>query len=291
VFTASENTANCISCHTFGGPVRTAHNAVVTEGSNLGDVSCEMCHTEHKGAPADIVEINNVQCASCHKDKFTSFSRGYPAFSDRFPYFRRTAIRFDHASHFAKHFADQRFTDRAPPTCAACHGASTDKRSLVRAGFEKTCAACHGNQMAQRELVLLRLPEFPEPGIDRESVLDACGPTPDEIEKLIERNEERLAAEEAEREEEEEEEEEEEYESVSDEEKSIVGAYLFDVTADDPDEYGANARAYPRHGRRRRGPVGRIGGRAGGRGRLRRAARRSQSRSGEARRLRLGGEP
>lgn len=89
--------------------------------------------------------------------------------------------------------------------------------------------------MAQRELVLLRLPEFPEPGIDREIVLDACGPTPDEIEKLIERNEERLAAEEAERMEEEEEEE--EYESVSDEEKSIVGAYLLDVTADDPDEY------------------------------------------------------
>ena len=201
----------------------------------MGDVSCEMCHTEHKGALADIVEINDVQCASCHKDKFTSFSRGHPAFSDRFPYFRRTAIRFDHASHFAKHFADQRFTDRAPPTCAACHGASTDKRSLVRAGFEKTCAACHGNQMAQRELVLLRLPEFPEPGIDREIVLDACGPTPDEIEKLIERNEERLAAEEAERMEEEEEEE--EYESVSDEEKSIVGAYLLDVTADDPDEY------------------------------------------------------
>ncbi|MCH7929624.1 MAG: hypothetical protein IIA01_03880, partial [Proteobacteria bacterium] len=184
-FTASDNTANCTNCHTFGGPARAAHNAVVPEGSNLGDVSCQMCHTEHKGALADIVEINDVQCATCHKRKFTSFSSGHPAFSDRFPYFRRTAIRFDHASHFAKHFADQRFAERAPPTCVACHGENPNQRSLVRAGFESTCAACHGDQMAQRELVLLRLPEFPEAGIDRESVLEACGPMLDEIGAII----------------------------------------------------------------------------------------------------------
>ena len=164
VFTAADVTGQCTDCHVFGGPARQAHNRVNAGRANLGETTCQMCHTEHKGAFANIVEINDVQCATCHKTKFTSFSRGHPAFSKTFPYASRTAIKFDHGSHFSKHFADARYAERAPATCLACHSQSPNQRSLVRSGFEQTCAACHGNLMADRELVLLRLPEFEEVG-------------------------------------------------------------------------------------------------------------------------------
>ena len=174
-------TAKCTNCHSFDGPARQAHNRDNPDRPDLEETSCLMCHTEHKGLVANIVEHDDIQCASCHKKKFNNFSRTHPEFSDRFPYDRRTAIKFDHGSHFAKHFTDARFADRAPATCLSCHSQDPNRRSLVRAGFEESCAACHGDQMAQRELVVLRLPEFSEDIIDRDRVAEACGPTIEEF--------------------------------------------------------------------------------------------------------------
>ena len=181
VFSDSDVAGKCTECHVFGGPARQAHNRINPDRPDIGEVTCQMCHTEHKGEFANIVEISDVQCATCHETKFSSFSSSHPAFGKSFPYFKRTAIKFNHGSHFAKHFGDARFADRAPETCLACHSQSPNQRSLVRSGFEKTCAACHGGLMAQRELVLLRLPEFVENTIDKDSVVDACGPIFDEF--------------------------------------------------------------------------------------------------------------
>ncbi|MEE2980335.1 MAG: hypothetical protein VYA71_02200 [Pseudomonadota bacterium] len=214
VFSDSDITGKCTECHVFGGPARQAHNRINPDRPDIGETTCQMCHTEHKGEFANIVEINDVQCATCHETKFSSFSTSHPAFGESFPYFKRTAIKFNHSSHFAKHFGDARFADRAPETCLACHSQEPNQRSLVRSGFEETCEACHGGVMAQRELILLRLPEFVENTIDEDSVIEACGPIFDDDE-----------------------EDEEEFESVSIEESSVVGAFLLDVVADDPDEY------------------------------------------------------
>jgi hypothetical protein len=181
VFNESDITGKCTECHTFAGPARQAHNRLNPERPDIGETTCQMCHTEHKGELANISEISDVQCATCHETKFSNFSSNHPAFGKSFPYFSRTAIKFNHGSHFAKHFADARFAERAPETCLACHSQSPSQRALVRSGFEETCEACHGGQMAQRELVLLRLPEFEEDNIDRDSVIDACGPIFDEF--------------------------------------------------------------------------------------------------------------
>lgn len=180
-FTPADVTSQCTNCHSFDGPALLAHNRTNPDRPDMEETSCLMCHTEHKGETASIVEHSDVQCASCHKKKFSSFSNAHPKFSDRFPYDRRTAIKFDHGSHFAKHFTDKRFVERAPGTCLTCHSQEPNQRSLVRAGFENGCGACHDDQIAKRELVLLRLPEFLENTIDRDSVIDACGPIFDEF--------------------------------------------------------------------------------------------------------------
>lgn len=232
LFAPANLTAKCTSCHSFDGPARLAHNQANPERPDLGETSCMMCHTEHKGETASIIEHDDVQCASCHKKQFSSFSRAHPKFPERFPYDRRTAIKFDHGSHFAKHFTDARYAEKAPETCLSCHSQDPNERSLVRAGYESSCAACHSDQIAKRELVVLRLPEFTENIIDLDRVVEACGPTIEAFEILIEKVEALEAGDEPE-----EDEEEDEFESVSIDEKSIIGAYLLDVAVDDPDSY------------------------------------------------------
>ena len=185
VFTPGDVTANCTNCHSFEGSARLAHNRETPGRTDVPETTCLMCHTEHKGADANIVTLNDFQCASCHEKKFTNFSEAHPKFPDRFPYDRRTAIKFNHASHFGKYFTDSRYTEKAPTTCLACHSTNPDKRSLERDAFENNCAACHGGQMASRELVVLRLPEFTEDTIDRDSVIEACGQMSDELEALL----------------------------------------------------------------------------------------------------------
>jgi hypothetical protein len=86
-------------------------------------------------------------------------------------------------------------------------------RAVAPLGFEKACAKCHADQISKRNLVVLRLPEFEETNLDREAVIEACGPNPDA-------------------------EEEDEYESVSSDELSVIAAYMMGKPIDDPGEYG-----------------------------------------------------
>jgi hypothetical protein len=231
VFRPADVTASCTNCHAFGGPARKAHNTTFSDRPRLGETTCLMCHTEHRGADANIVTVDDAQCGACHEKQFVGFSKDHPPFSESFPAFRRTSIAFDHASHLGKHFVDARFADRAPATCVSCHTAAEGDRSLSLTPFETACASCHGDQMARRELVVLRLPELPENTLDPDSVLEACGPTLEAFETLVERVEALAAGDEPE------ELEEEEYEAVSVDELSLFDAYLLDVAADDPDEY------------------------------------------------------
>ena len=218
VFGKNDLSAQCVDCHKFGGPADRPHNAVFTAATASNDkmgkkTECTMCHTEHKGVDADISTLDNKQCAACHKKSFSTFDRGHPKFSKQFPHFRRTSIRFNHASHLNKNFLKPEVKDKAPASCTTCHQASSAQRSVEPLGFEASCAGCHDDQISKRNLVVLRLPEFEETSIDKEAVLEACGPVADE------------------------EEEDEEFESVSGEELNSVGAFLMNVEPDDPEAY------------------------------------------------------
>jgi hypothetical protein len=170
----------CSTCHTFGGPAQTAHNQLysVEKAKMSGKTECVMCHTEHKGAGGKVVAMTDQQCHACHEKKFKSFSDGHPNFSKDFPSRRRTAIAFNHTSHFDKHFQNQRFKEKAPAQrCVTCHDSAVAGRNVPVKPFEQTCAACHEGQIAERDLHLLTFPEFESDPFDRAEIVAACGPT------------------------------------------------------------------------------------------------------------------
>lgn len=210
-FKSNDMSAACGDCHTFGGPAAMPHNTVFSKDKTVRRTECVMCHTEHKGAGADISGLTGAQCAVCHSKPFSTFDRLHPEFSERFPHFRRASIRFDHAAHLGKYFANQKVADKAPKNCAACHQIRAAQRAVEPMRFEASCAACHEDQIASRPLVVLRLPEFEESTLDRDAVEAVCGPFEDEAE--------------------------EEFESISVDVMSEVAAYLMNVPEDDPAEY------------------------------------------------------
>jgi hypothetical protein len=170
----------CSTCHTFGGPAQTAHNQVFSaEKTKMsGTTECVMCHTEHKGAGGKVVAMTDQQCHACHEKKFNSFSDGHPKFSKDFPSRRRTAIAFNHTSHFDKHFENKRFKEKSPTQrCVTCHDSAVASRNVPVKPFEQTCAACHENQIADRDLHLLTFPEFEADPFDKAEIAAACGPT------------------------------------------------------------------------------------------------------------------
>ncbi len=212
-FSANDMAKACLDCHTFGGPVGAPHNEIFAANKRVRKTECAMCHTEHKGHDANISGLSNEQCATCHEKSFSDFVRGHPKFSDRFPHFRRASIKFDHVSHQEKHYQDKNVAKYAPASCTSCHRTEMAGRAVAPLGFEKACAKCHADQISKRNLVVLRLPEFEETNLDREAVIEACGPNPDA-------------------------EEEDEYESVSSDELSVIAAYMMGKPIDDPGEYG-----------------------------------------------------
>jgi hypothetical protein len=168
----------CSTCHTFGGPAQSPHNKTFKTTGVAEKTECAMCHTEHKGADAAVVAMTDQQCHACHEKKFISFSNGHPKFSKDFPSRRRTAIDFNHTSHFNKHFQNKRFVEKVPKQrCVACHDTAAAGRNVPVQAFEKTCAACHENQIAKRDLHLLTFPEFEANPFDPAEILAACGPT------------------------------------------------------------------------------------------------------------------
>ncbi|MDD9929184.1 MAG: multiheme c-type cytochrome, partial [Rhodospirillaceae bacterium] len=169
---------SCESCHTFSGPATSPHNETFQTAGGKRTTECTMCHTEHKGADAQITQLSDSQCNACHEKQFNNFSDGHPSFSEDYPSRRRTAIVFDHTNHFSKHFQDARFETRAPKDrCISCHNVDQAARHVPVRSFEESCARCHENQIAGREFVLFTLPEFEVNPFDAAVVGEACGPT------------------------------------------------------------------------------------------------------------------
>jgi predicted CXXCH cytochrome family protein len=126
-----------ISRAAFPTPVQ-AHN---------GQLACGACHKEHEGEAADLVEVSNARCQSCHLLTFNAFSNGHPSFGD-YPYLRRTRIIFDHDSHNRKNFPEKvKQGIKAPETCDSCHRPDGAGQFMLTADFEDTCARCHSEDI------------------------------------------------------------------------------------------------------------------------------------------------
>ncbi len=231
-FREDDLTARCITCHTFGGDPRLGHNAASDRSPRGREVQCTDCHTEHKGETFDIVKVGDEACNACHKQRVDSFGENHAAFKPSFPHDRRTSIMFDHVSHMAKHFADERVKTLAPANCASCHEMQGAETFVRPKSFDESCVGCHADVIATRELVLLRLPEFSESLLDKERVMEVCGPTLEQWQMMMESMSgdsdmatmRGMMTEET------------EYESVSSEEASAISAYLLGMPPDDPDD-------------------------------------------------------
>ncbi|MGH6720056.1 MAG: hypothetical protein ACREER_12120, partial [Alphaproteobacteria bacterium] len=234
-FTPVDMTAKCTACHVLTGDARAAHNAAFPNRADLGPVACERCHRDHRGVNVDLSRIDDRACAGCHTMRFDDFATGHPPFPASYPHDREAAIKFDHASHIGKHFADPKVADRAPASCASCHDVATARATVLPKGYAETCAACHGDQITDRTIVLLRLPEFAANGFDAEAVTETCGPTLDAFERLVARVDALTAGDDVAGDDGAEE----DYEAVSLDEMAAPAAFLLDVSVDDLDFYQA----------------------------------------------------
>jgi len=110
-------------------------------------LSCAACHAEHHGRDVDLKKMDSRQCQTCHQKQFDHFAQDHPEFTD-YPYERRTRLRFDHATHWQKHFYEPQVAAVAPTSCTTCHEPAPDGRQMVVRGFDQTCARCHAGQIA-----------------------------------------------------------------------------------------------------------------------------------------------
>jgi hypothetical protein len=129
-----------------GGQLTLSSLAAHAIGSD-GKVACSTCHREHHGANANLSELTDRQCQSCHVGAFDSFEHGHPEFRNPLPS-RRNRVAFDHVAHAQKHFPGREHEFR----CNQCH--VDDPRGEVKrlAGFEQSCAACHSQPIQAASL-------------------------------------------------------------------------------------------------------------------------------------------
>ncbi len=212
-FTQEDISTGCINCHSFGGPDSISHNNKGLVNDRVAiKTECIMCHREHNGQRMKNRQLTSEQCNTCHKKKFESFTKGHPEFPEKYPYFNRNSIKFDHQSHFNKHFENPKFTEKGPKSCMGCHQVTLSDREVKPQAFETICVECHGSQIKKKDLVLLRLPEFMQNYIDKNALIQACNsPAQDKTE--------------------------EEFLSVSTEMPALVSSFLLNIPEDNPELY------------------------------------------------------
>ncbi|MCH8311732.1 MAG: hypothetical protein IID17_01955 [Nitrospinae bacterium] len=246
--TKTDLSANCVNCHTFAGPSSKAHNGGIKKDHDYQDTHCQMCHLEHKGESFNTKVLTGKQCNFCHKTKFESFSRGHPEFREKFPYLKRNSIKFNHVSHFNKHF--EKSKNKGPKTCTGCHNITSADRAVRSFGFDVVCAECHARQIISKNLNLITLPEMPLPEseedlIDRNEVFSFCaGPVMiemdanmDELKKRMSGPErKKMEAERRKMEAERKNTEMEEFEAVSTDSVTVISAYLLNLKDKDSSE-------------------------------------------------------
>lgn len=232
--TGQEMSENCVSCHAFGGPKFSPHNATFDNAVFRSDspsaemkTDCVMCHTEHKGEHANIAPMKDAQCNSCHQATVESFSKDHPDFGDKYPHEVRGAIQFDHVAHFTEHFPKELAEDKQP-ACVTCHDVTKAGRNVPQGTFEDNCSSCHLKNVQDRPIALINVPYMEENPFDPDDVAEVCGLTEEQIEYL-------QAV--AEGDEADEPEGDEYFFEDNGDNLPVALAYMLGVPADDPDAY------------------------------------------------------
>ena len=111
-------------------------------GRDAGDqVSCAVCHRDHRGRDAMITAVPDALCTSCHP--FGSFDQGHPELA-----FARHGIpddpnlAFTHRLHVAEVSKRLGFQDRRR-ACLECHEPDDRGAGFRPVDFDRHCDACH----------------------------------------------------------------------------------------------------------------------------------------------------
>ena len=180
----------CVRCHDLGSSPHTAHSypldilaqktefrlqVVLSEPQapplfTDNEVACATCHKEHQ--IDQTIQVSS--CNACHIDQHNRFPDTHPEFQS-FPYQQRTALIFDHSSHFTRHFDKEQ--QQAPKLCLDCHTADSEGRRMEVKPYSQTCAACHDIQITGEERAIgpKGIPFFVVPGIDSEALFERGG--------------------------------------------------------------------------------------------------------------------
>lgn len=208
----------CSQCHGFDGHSSKPHNAPLTGDQTPADVSCIGCHTEHKGAIANISILPDADCHGCHEPnvRFQEFvdkgSGSHPPFSDSFGKLDISSIRFDHAKHFETHFKKPQHQEHRPKSCTTCHQRAETRGELDIPSFEEGCASCHEGKIKDQPMLLLTWPEMETMDPPGAQAIDHC-----RIDELFNLDD---------------------FESTSLELPGLIEAFFMDVDPDDMTDYG-----------------------------------------------------
>lgn len=195
--TAFKDSKRCLKCHTdLGTEALFAHGISVKKLSKVTEqtqsqtesttvpftlqlasltgkpkanqkIACATCHKEHHGRNANLTQLTDFQCQTCHIKQFSSFDHGHPKLGD-YPYQRRSRIYFDHSTHLNHYFVKEEFkrtmpSGRKPDSCKSCHTINTNDGVMMTGSFENTCASCHEPQI--KDLDFPGVPFFALPTI------------------------------------------------------------------------------------------------------------------------------
>jgi hypothetical protein len=139
----------------------------VSATPSLGDrVACSTCHREHHGAEFDLTAIDNAACQACHRAQYAGFADDHPDFGN-WPYERRTRIAFNHASHSAKYFPENKHSF----DCRSCHMEDATRAVQLTASYEAACASCHDEKIATS--TAQGVPVFVVPMLDLDALRSA----------------------------------------------------------------------------------------------------------------------
>lgn len=97
-------------------------------------MDCVNCHKEHQGHNSAALSMTNLQCQSCHTERFNGFVDGHPEFGVKSA--ADQALLFNHKGH-KKYFEEEKLP------CLQCHASQDGLPKMSLLSFEQSCQGCH----------------------------------------------------------------------------------------------------------------------------------------------------
>ena len=153
----------------------TWHDGMPGPAVDMQNIQCAACHREHRGGEANLLDISDSQCQTCHSDRFGSFAESHPRWTG-WPYGQGISVAFNHRTHAQKHFpASQKSSASVVFDCLACHQIQPNGELARSPSYEIACQSCHDAPLrieAAEGIDLLALPTIPSGLIPSDSADD-----------------------------------------------------------------------------------------------------------------------